>query len=100
MKKISFDLVEWRTYYDMVKTLGQYLIDSRPDIEGNPPKFTISLSERKKIENEIKQLTNDSNAYLDRCGMKMPAPKWFYDRHDEETWASSDKFQFHHKVAA
>tara|TARA_R110000868_G_scaffold72542_2_gene211309 strand:- start:386 stop:709 length:324 start_codon:yes stop_codon:yes gene_type:complete len=91
----EFNVKAWRNAYDQVNILGQYLKDSRPDWEGNPPKFTISMDERKKVEQEIADLIKLSDNYLDKCNLRPREPKWYYDRNNETTWASSEKFLFH-----
>ena len=93
---MEFNVKVWRGYYDQINILGQYLKDSRPDWEGNPPKFTISLQERKQVEDEIKQISKLSSDYLDKCKLHPHEPKWVYNPRNETTWASSEKFIFHH----
>lgn len=94
--KQEFRAGAWRKIYNQVNILGQYLKDSRPDWEGNPPKFTISLEERHNVEREIRDLLKLNDDYLDKCNMRPREPKWYYDRTNETTWASSEKFQFFH----
>ena len=94
--KTEFEVRTWRNFYDQVRILGAYLKDSRPDADGNPPKFKISLEERHKVENEIAELLAMSDKYLDKCKMHPREPKWYYDRSNETTWASSEKFAFSH----
>ncbi len=94
-----FEVNVWRNIYNKVQLLGKYLIDSRPDKDGNPPAFKISLEERFEVEEQIKRLTSQSNNYLNRCGMRMPSPKWHYSIKDETTWASSDKFEYPHLLS-
>lgn len=92
----EFSVRAWRSTYDQVNILGQYLKDSRPDWEGNPPKHIISLEERTKVEREIADLLKMNDKYLDKCKLYPREPKWYYDRNNESTWASSEKFQFFH----
>jgi hypothetical protein len=94
--KTEFNVKAWRNVYDQVNILGQYLKDSRPDWEGNPPQFTISLEERSKVEKEIEDLIKMSDDYMDKCYLRPREPKWYYDRNNETTWASSEKFSFTH----
>ena len=92
--KIEFNIREWRARYNQINILGQYLKDSRPDADGNPAKFKISLTQRHKTENEIAELMRLNDQYLDRCHLRPKDPKWYYDRFNEETWASSEQFVF------
>ncbi len=94
--RTEFDVRVWRNYYDQINVLGQYLKDSRPDWEGNPPLFQISLEERHKVEKEVEELMRLSDKYLDQCHLRPREPKWYYDRNNETTWASSEKFLFSH----
>lgn len=96
---MEFDVKVWRSYYDQINILGQYLKDSRPDWESNPPKFKISLEERHKVEEEIDNLLKLSNDYIDKCKLYPKEPKWYYDRNNETTWPSSEKFQYSHLMA-
>jgi hypothetical protein len=96
---MEFNVKVWRGYYDQVNILGQYLKDSRPDWEGNPPKFKISLEERHQVEKEVEELLKLSNDYLDKCKLYPREPKWYYDHNNETTWASSEKFKFSHLMA-
>lgn len=93
---MEFNVKIWRGYYDQINILGQYLKDTHPDWEGKPPKCTISLEERRKIEKEIEQLKKMSNDYLDKCRLHPREPKWIYNSRNQTTWASSEKFVFHH----
>lgn len=93
---MEFDVKIWRNYYDQVNILGQYLKDSLPDWDGEPPKFKITLDERRRIERDIEDLQKRCDAYLDRCKLYPKEPKWYYDRSNETTWPSSEKFIFHH----
>lgn len=92
------DLKVWRDIYDSVQTLGKYLKDSRPDKDGNPPAYTITLKERNSIEIKIKDLISRSNAFLDKRDIKPNPQKWHYDSEDETTWASSEKFAYAHLI--
>lgn len=94
--KTEFNVRVWRGYYDQVNILGQYLKDSRPDWEGNPPKFRISLEERHQVEKEIAELLHACDAYLDKCNLRPREPRWYYDRSNETTWPSSEKFAYSH----
>lgn len=96
MAHMDFDISVWRRYYDQVQILGSYLKDSRPDADGNPPKFTITLEERHKVEGEITELNKLCDGYLDKCKMHPREPLWHYDRNNETTWLSSEKFQYAH----
>ncbi len=95
----AFNSSVWRSIYDQVKTLGKYLKDSRPDIDGNPPQFTITLQERRLVEKEIETLLKKSNHYLDRCKLYPREPKWIYNSSNPTSWASSEKFQFYHLIS-
>ena len=90
----EFRVKDWRKFYDQVRILGEYLKDSRADADGNPPKFRISLEERRKAEDNIKNLLKMSDDYLDRCRLYPRERKWKYDRENETTWSSSDKFEY------
>lgn len=94
--KQEFSIAIWRSFYDEIKQLGQYLIDSRPDYQGNPPKFTISLEKRNETEKHIENLMKMSDAYLDRCHLYPRERKWRYHRDNQTTWASSNKFEYAH----
>lgn len=94
--KTEFNVTAWRNAYDQVHILGQYLKDSRTDWEGNPPQFTISPDERRLVEKEIEDLLKMSDDYLDKCHLRPREPKWYFDRNNETTWASSEKFKFSH----
>lgn len=96
---MEFNAKVWRSYYDQIKILGQYLKDSRPDWEGNPPKFKISLEERHQVEKEIEELSKMCSDYLDKCKLYPREPKWYYDRNNETTWPSSEKFKYAHLMA-
>lgn len=96
---MEFNVKVWRGYYDQVNILGQYLKDSRPDWEGNPPKFKISLEERHQVEKEVEELLKLSSDYLDKYKLYPREPKWYYDRNNETTWASSEKFKFSHLMS-
>ncbi len=91
---MDFDAKVWRNYYDQVKILGQYLIDSRPDEEGNPPKFTIPLDERREVEKDINHLLKNCDKYLDKCKLHPKDSLWYYDRNNQTTWLSSESFKF------
>lgn len=93
---MNFDVNVWRSCYDQVQILGQYLVDSRPDADGNLPKFTISLGERASVEAEIKELTRMSSAYLDKCKLYPNDALWLYNPKNEGTWESSPKFKYSH----
>jgi len=95
----DFNVGVWRNYYDQVNILGQQLKDARPDIDGNPPKYKLSDEERLKIEGEIAELLSMSDAYLDKCKIYPREPKWYYDRSNKRTWASSEKFAFFNLVS-
>lgn len=94
--KHEFTVSAWRRYYDQINILGLYLKDSQYDAEGNPPKFKITLQERERVEKEISDLMKLNDAYLDKCCMKPNEPLWTYDKNNEHTWASSEKFLFGH----
>ena len=96
---MEFKVSTWRSYYDQINILGLYLKDSRPDWEGNPPKFKISLEERHKVESEVAELMKACDDYLDKCHIRPHEPKWYYDRNNETTWASSEKFTFPHLLS-
>ena len=86
----GFSLSKWRETYDKVREIGTYLkMCSENGIQ-------IGLAERESKENEINELLKSSMQYMDSVGMAMPKPLWVYDNKDEETWASSDKFEYHH----
>lgn len=88
----GFSFTKWRETYDRIYELGTYLkVCSENHI-------LIGIAEKESIENEIKELTKASMAYMDSVGMKMPRPKWVYDVKDEATWISSDKFEYGHLV--
>lgn len=86
----GFDFKIWRETYDKVREIGTYLKMCREN------GIHIGLAERESKENEISDLLKSSMKYLDSVGMTMPKPKWVYDNKDEETWVSSDKFDYHH----
>jgi len=86
----GFDFKVWRETYDRVRELGNYLKMCHEN------QIMMGLAERESVENEINELLKGSMNYMDSVGMKMPKPKWVYDVKDEETWASSDKFEYHH----
>jgi hypothetical protein len=92
--KTEFDVNTWRSYYDQVQILGQYLKDSRPNIDGDPAKFKISIEERNRVESEIDELLKMCDNYLDKCKVYPKEPKWYYHRDNPITWVSSEKFQF------
>jgi hypothetical protein len=86
----GFSLSKWRETYDKVRELGTYLkLCSENNIQ-------IGIAERESIENEISELLKSSMEYMDSVGMQMPKPVWVYDNKDEETWLSSDQFQYNH----
>lgn len=93
---MEFNIKIWKKYYDRVQQLGNMLKDGRPDNDGNPPVSPLSLDDRNSIEFEIKDLTDKSNHYLDRCGMKCPEPTWIYNHADPKTWASHESFAYGH----
>ncbi len=90
----KFEWRVWRNIYDQINILGSQLKDSLPSSCGRPAKIKISLEETNKIENEIKQLTRNCSAYLDSCKVYPLKPYWYYDRNNEETWASSKEFKY------
>lgn len=96
MAHMDFEINVWRGYYDQIQALGAYLKDSRPDVDGVAPKFTITLSERHKLEGELVRLTNLCDKYLDKCRIHPREALWPYDRTNETTWASSEKFKYSH----
>lgn len=98
MAHMDFDIRIWRNYYDQINVLGTYLKDSYPDVDGNPPKFYISLSEKHKIEKEIDELMKNCDSYLDKCKVRPKDPLWHYDRTNCTTWASDEKFAYRHLV--
>lgn len=67
----EFDINVWRSYYDEINILGQYLKYSYPDWDGNPPKFIISLSERRKVEKDIAEIIKKCSAYLNKFKDKI-----------------------------
>ncbi len=91
---MEFNINVWRGYYDQVQILGQYLKDSLPDSYGNPAKFKITLVERREAEKEVQHFMKLSDKYLDKCRMFPRERPWVYDRNNELTWASSEKFMF------
>lgn len=93
---MEFDVKIWRNYYDHVNVLGQYLKDSYPDYDGNPPKVNLTLKEKTEVLKEIEELQDKCTKYLDKCRLYPREPKWYYDRNNETTWPSSEKFIFHH----
>lgn len=90
----EFTTRQWRSYYDQVNILGMYLKDSLPDGKGKKPKFQITEEERLKVEAEIAELISMCDKYLDKCRLYPREPRWHYDRFNEKTWASSDKFAY------
>lgn len=95
MEKTEFDVNVWRGWYNQVHILGEHLKDTFPDQYGNPPKVKISDEERIQLEKDIDHLLKMSDRYLDKCRLIPHPPKWNFDRNNETTWASSEKFLFH-----
>lgn len=95
----EFDVAVWRANYDRVQAIGAQLKDAYHDWDGNPPLKPISLSERNALEKEIDSIKFESDEYLDRCKMHPNNAKWKYDRNNEITWASSEKFAFAHLLS-
>lgn len=95
---MDFEVKVWRNIYDQVQILGQYIVDSLPDAYGNPPKFEITEVERKKAERELEILLKNNDRYLDKCHLRPKDPIWNYDRFNQTTWSSSEKFAYREKV--
>ena len=93
-----FNINIWRKYYDRVKELGQRLRDSKIDADGNPPLIDISRTEQDDMQTEIDNLMKRSALYLNVCEMKPRKPLWHYNRLDQTTWLSSEKFKYAHLV--
>ena len=97
---MKFDIREWRKMYDKAHQIGELLHDARPTYteKGDyiPPVTLVSKDIQEGWEWDIENTVKKSARYLDHCGLKMPKPKWYYDRKDPKTWASHESFKYGH----
>ena len=97
---MRFSLKEWRTFYDKIHQLSRILHDSRATYTESgayiAPVEPLPPDEQRRLESEIKTLSQKCNRYLDQCGKRMPKPLWRYDKKDSTTWASHKDFKYAH----
>jgi hypothetical protein len=81
----EFSLKHWRRIYDKIHKMGAHLQKCLKD-------KTLSEGEEEYLISEIKIMSDNLSLYMDRSGLHMPAPLWFYRREDQRTWISSESF--------
>ncbi len=81
---MKFDMDVWLKYYNKARRLGRYLKECSDE------------PERKIVLTEINEIMNQSDEYLDDCGLKSPLPLWKFSIHDPDTWISSPTFRYQH----
>jgi hypothetical protein len=95
---MQFNVMEWRKIYNKVKVKGQIIKESYPYIDDDhnlcPPLNPIPVNQRKKIEEEIKYLLDQSKRLLNSAGIKPKPPLWIYDPKDVTTWPSDQRFKY------
>lgn len=93
---MQFSINEWKRVYNKVHALGKQLKEARVDYDGNPAINPLPFHTQREIENDIQNLTNKSNRYLDACNIRYPIELWAYNRQDKTTWASHSSFKYAH----
>jgi len=93
---MKFYMRIWLGHYKRAKMVGGRLNKHLSDVgEGYTP-YDKELV--KRLERDIKFLTNKCATYLNECGLTLPPPRWRYDAKNESTWFSSPNFKYTHLV--
>lgn len=89
----------WKSCYDKVQEIGQFIKDSSTDIDGNHKLPLISKTEKKEWLIKIDKLLKESNYFLGKKKLILFKKKWQYKLNDPTTHASSIAFEYEHKMS-
>lgn len=89
---MDFDIKVWLEMREEANKIGEELNTYR-DEKG---KIQLPKEELDMRIEKITEILKSCSAYMNRCRLKMPRPKWKYNIKNEATHVSSEHFAYHH----